>query len=143
MSQQTILLLVIIGLLAGMLSGLVGIGGGIIIVPFLVYFLGFSQKDAQGTSLFILLLPVGLLAVRNYYVDGHVNIKYGLIVAVTFVVGAYLGSKLVARWNDDVVKKFFAIVMMLVAIKMLFLDKHSNKNEVPKQTTATTTLLKD
>ena len=141
--MQTILLLVIIGLLAGMLSGLVGIGGGIIIVPFLVYFLGFSQKDAQGTSLFIILLPVGLLAVRNYYVDGHVNIKYGLIVAATFVVGAYLGSKLVARWNDDVVKKFFAIVMMLVAIKMLFLDKHNNKNEEPKQTRATTTLLKD
>ncbi len=141
--MQTILLLVIIGLLAGMLSGLVGIGGGIIIVPFLVYFLGFSQKDAQGTSLFIILLPVGLLAVRNYYVDGHVNIKYGLIVAATFVVGAYLGSKLVARWNDDVVKKFFAIVMMLVAIKMLFLDKHSNKDKELKQSSATTTLLKD
>lgn len=143
MSQQTILLLVIIGLLAGMLSGLVGIGGGIIIVPFLVYFLGFSQKDAQGTSLFILLLPVGLLAVRNYYVEGHVNIKIGLIVALTFVVGAYLGSKLLSRLNDDVVKKIFAIVMMLVAIKMLFLDKHSNKSKEPKQTTATTTLLKD
>ncbi len=141
--MQTILLLVIIGLLAGMLSGLVGIGGGIIIVPFLVYFLSFSQKDAQGTSLFIILLPVGLLAVRNYYVDGHVNIKYGLIVAATFVVGAYLGSKLVARWNDDVVKKFFAIVMMLVAIKMLFLDKHSNKRKELKQSSATTTLLKD
>ena len=141
--MQTILLLVIIGLLAGMLSGLVGIGGGIIIVPFLVYFLGFSQKDAQGTSLFIILLPVGLLAVRNYYVDGHVNIKYGLIVAATFVVGAYLGSKLVARWNDDVAKKFFAIVMMLVAIKMLFLDKHSNKDKELKQSSATTTLLKD
>jgi uncharacterized membrane protein YfcA len=78
MSLQTILLLVIIGLLAGILSGLVGIGGGIIIVPFLVFFVGFSQKEAQGTSLFILLLPVGIFAVRNYYLEGHVNIRMGL-----------------------------------------------------------------
>ena len=141
--MQTILLLVIIGLLAGMLSGLVGIGGGIIIVPFLVYFLGFSQKDAQGTSLFILLLPVGIFAVRNYYLEGHVNIRMGLIVAVTFIMGAYLGSKLVSRWNDDLVKKTFAIVMMLVAIKMLFLDKHRGQDKEAKDPVVASSLLKD
>ena len=141
MSMQTILILIIIGLLAGMLSGLVGIGGGIIIVPFLVYFLGFSQKEAQGTSLFILLLPVGIFAVRNYYIEGHVNIRIGLMVAVTFVVGAYFGSKLVNRWNDEVVKKFFAIVMMLVAIKMLFLDKNTRQHTDLKDSTAVTSPL--
>ena len=82
MSLQTTIILISIGLLAGILSGFVGIGGGVIIVPALVYFLGFSQHLAQGTSLFILLLPVGILAVSNYYKSGFINWKFGLIVAV-------------------------------------------------------------
>ena len=77
MSVQTIILLVIVGLLAGILSGLVGLGGGVIIVPALVFLLGFSQHQATGTSLGILLLPAGIFAVMNYYKKGYIDIKVG------------------------------------------------------------------
>lgn len=123
MSITTILLLVIVGLAAGFLSGLIGIGGGVIIVPAMVLFLGFTQKEAQGTSLGILLLPVGILAVMQYYKQGYINVNYVLIVALSFVVGGFLGSKLALGLSDEKMKKIFAIIMMLIAIKMLFFDQ--------------------
>lgn len=128
MTATTIVLLILIGLLAGFLSGLVGIGGGVLIVPALVLFLGFSQKLAQGTSLGILLLPVGLLAVIQYYKQGYVNVNYVAIISVTFVVGSILGSKLALSLSEDKMKKLFAVILMLIAIKMLFFD-----NSKPKQ----------
>ena len=124
MSAQTILLLIFVGLAAGMLSGLVGVGGGIIIVPALVLFLGFTQKEAQGTSLGILLLPIGILAVMQYYKEGYVNVHYVLTIAIAFLVGSYFGSKLAISLSDEKVKKIFAISLMLIAIKMLFFDRH-------------------
>ncbi|KAF0241934.1 MAG: hypothetical protein FD136_1114 [Chitinophagaceae bacterium] len=123
MSITTIVLLIIVGLAAGFLSGLIGIGGGVIIVPALVLFLGFTQKAAQGTSLGILLLPVGVLAVLQYYKQGYINVNYVLIVALAFVVGGFLGSKLALGLSDEKMKKIFAIIMMLIAIKMLFFDR--------------------
>ena len=123
MSFTTIIVLVVIGLIAGFLSGLIGIGGGVIIVPALVLFLGFSQKEAQGTSLGILLLPVGILAVIQYYKQGYLNVNYVLIVATAFVAGGFLGSKLALGLSDEKMKKIFAIIMMLIAIKMLFFDR--------------------
>lgn len=135
MSVQTILLLILVGLAAGMLSGLVGIGGGIIIVPALVMFLGFTQKEAQGTSLGILLLPIGILAVIQYYKEGYINVHYVLTVAIAFLAGSYFGSKLAITLSDEKVKKIFAITLMLIAIKMLFFDKHKTNAE-PKKTTA-------
>lgn len=123
MTIQTVLVLILIGLAAGALSGLVGVGGGIIIVPALVYFLQFSQKDAQGTSLGILLLPVGILAVMQYYKQGHVDTRVVMVVSVAFVVGSLFGSKLALNLPDEKVKKIFAICMIIIALKMLFLDK--------------------
>jgi uncharacterized membrane protein YfcA len=125
MSVVTIIILIIIGIAAGMLSGLVGVGGGIIIVPALVYFLAFSQKQAQGTSLAILLLPIGILAVLNYYKDPQVNLDLKVVALITlgFVAGSYFGSKLALSLPDATVKKIFAIFMLLIAIKMLFIDK--------------------
>jgi uncharacterized membrane protein YfcA len=123
MNTATIILLIVIGLAAGFLSGLVGIGGGIIIVPALVLLAGFSQKMAQGTSLGILLLPVGILAVMQYYKQGYVDIKYVAIVAAAFVVGGLLGSKLALSISDEKMKKIFAILMLVIAVKMLFFDK--------------------
>jgi uncharacterized protein len=123
MSAQTIIILILVGIAAGMLSGLVGVGGGIIIVPALVYFLGFSQKDAQGTSLGILLLPIGILAVMNYYKEGHINLKYIATVAIGFILGGFFGSKISLALPDEKVKRIFAIILMLVAIKMLFFDR--------------------
>lgn len=124
MSIQTIVLLAIIGLAAGVLSGMIGIGGGIIIVPALVFILGFSQQQAQGTSLGLLLLPVGILAVMNYYKQGYIDIKVVGIMSVTFVLGGWLGSKLSLSIPQETVKKIFAVLLIVVAAKMLFFEKH-------------------
>lgn len=123
MDLTTLILLLIVGLSAGFLSGLIGIGGGIIIVPALILFLGFSQKLAQGTSLGILLLPVGILAVLQYYKQGYLNVNYVLIIASAFVLGSFLGSKVALSVSDEKMKKVFAIVLLLIAAKMLFFDK--------------------
>jgi hypothetical protein len=127
MTFTTILILIIIGVVAGMLSGLIGIGGGIVIVPALVFFLGFSQLKAQGTSLGILLLPVGLLAVTQYYKQGHIDVKVVLIVSASFLVGGLLGSKLALSVSETTVKKFFAMMLIFIAFKMLFIDKEKPK----------------
>ncbi len=137
MSTATLVMLILVGLAAGFLSGLIGIGGGVIIVPALVFFLGFTQKQAQGTSLGILLLPVGILAVIQYYKQGYLNINYVLIVSVAFVAGGFLGSKLALSLSDEKVKKIFAVIMMLIAIKMLFFDNQKPKQLKEPVTTAT------
>ncbi|GMU85243.1 MAG: hypothetical protein AMXMBFR48_04850 [Ignavibacteriales bacterium] len=109
-----------VGLLAGIASGLLGIGGGILIIPGLVFFLGFSQKLAQGTSLALLLLPIGVLAVMNYYKAGNVDVKAALIMVVTFVIGSYFSSKLVADLPELTVKRIFAVFLVLYAMKLFF-----------------------
>lgn len=119
MDTQTILILTAIGAAAGILSGFVGIGGGVIIVPALMYVMSMNQIEAQGTSLFVLLLPVGILAVRNYWVTGHIQWKFGLIIALAFVVGGYLGSKLALRVNPNIVKLVFGVLMAYVSIRMI------------------------
>lgn len=129
MSIQTILILVLVGLAAGMLGGLVGIGGGLIIVPALVFFLGFSQKSAQGTSLGLLLLPVGILGVLQYYKQGHVDFKTVAFIAIGFLVGSYFGSKIALSLPQETVKKIFAILLIVVAAKILFFDKPSKSVE--------------
>ena len=131
MDIQTILILLLIGVGAGMLSGFVGVGGGIIIVPALVFFLGFSQKLAQGTSLGILLLPVGILAVFQYYKQGYIDFRVVGIVSVSFLLGGYLGSKIALTLSQETIKKVFAIVLILVAMKMLFLDKAKKEGNAP------------
>lgn len=119
MSIQTILILGIIGIAAGLLSGLVGIGGGVVIVPALVFILGLSQHQAQGTSLFILSLPVLVLAVYNYWHSGNVNWRYGLLIATTFIIGAFLGSKLSLKLPVAWVKLIFGIFMAYVSIQLI------------------------
>jgi uncharacterized membrane protein YfcA len=128
MDVQTLIILIVIGVLAGMLGGMVGVGGGIIIVPALVFFLGFSQKMAQGTSLGILLLPVGLLGVMQYYKQGYVDLKIVLIISAGFFVGSLLGSKLALSISQETMKKIFAIILILVAVKMLFFEKPVSTN---------------
>jgi uncharacterized membrane protein YfcA len=123
MTLQTVLILIIIGLAAGMLGGMVGVGGGIIIVPALVYLLAFSQHEAQGTSLGLIVLPVGILGVINYYKEGYVDFRVVGILAIGFIAGSYFGSKFSLSLSQDIVKKIFAVLMIVVAIKMLFFDK--------------------
>ncbi len=122
MTLQIIVSLILIGILAGVLSGLVGVGGGIIMVPLLVMFFGFNQHQAQGTSLAVLAVPVTAVAVFNYYKEGQINIKYAAIIAAFFVVGSIFGSKLALTLDQKMLKKIFAVVLLVIAGKML-MDK--------------------
>lgn len=117
--MTTIVILLCVGLMAGLLSGMVGVGGGIIIVPALVYFLSMSQHEAQGTSLSVLLLPVGIFAVYNYYKAGYVDVKATLIIASTFLIGGYFGSKISIAIDQNMVKRVFGVILLLVAFKMI------------------------
>ncbi len=119
MTPQTIFMLVSIGLFAGLLSGFVGVGGGIIIVPALVFFLGLTQHQAQGTSLFVLMLPVVSFAVLNYWKSGNVKWEYGLVIAMTFIVGAFLGSKLSLKISPGLVQLLFGILMAYISFRMI------------------------
>ncbi len=131
-----LIILIIIGLLSGGLSGLIGIGGGVIIVPALVYFLAFSQKEAQGTSLGILLLPAGILGVIQYYKDGAIDLRVVFVVSIAFIIGNYFGSKVALSLPDKTLKKLFAVVLLVLGIKMFFFD--SAKKTTPANSPKTT-----
>ncbi|MGZ3885054.1 MAG: sulfite exporter TauE/SafE family protein [Bacteroidia bacterium] len=118
--MNSVIILLVLGLAAGFLSGLVGIGGGIIMVPVLIYFLSFTQHQAQGTTLFMFLLPTGILAVMNYYKAGYVDIKAACIVAITFVIGGYFGSKLAISLDQKTIKQVFGVLIIILGIKMVF-----------------------
>jgi uncharacterized protein len=109
-----------IGLLAGVLGGMFGIGGGVLIVPACVYILGMSQAKAQGTSLVALLAPVGLLGVMNYAKAGSVDWRAGILIAAAFVGGAYFGSNISLSLDEALVRKLFAGLLVLIAIQMFF-----------------------
>jgi len=120
-SKMTIIVaLLIVGFLAGALSGMVGIGGGIILVPAFVYFLNMSQQQAQGTTLAMFLMPIGILGVYNYYQKGYVDVKIALLVAITFVLGSYFGSKIAISVDQAAIRKIFGVTILLVALKMIF-----------------------
>ena len=129
MSVNHIILLLIIGILAGALSGMFGIGGAIFIVPALMYFLDFNQLRAQGTTLFIFLLPVGFLGAINYYKAGNLDIKTALIICSTFVFGSYFGSKFIMQFKEqqDIIKKIFGFIILLISLKMIFEKSDKNK----------------
>lgn len=127
METQELITVVLIGLGAGILSGLVGIGGGIVMVPAMVFFLSYTQHQAQGTSLAVLTLPVVLLAAINYYLDGKksgapIDLRVVAILSVGFVIGAYAGSKWALRIDKDLLKKLFGILLLYTSIKMLAID---------------------
>ena len=120
MDITTCIILIVIGLLAGILSGLVGVGGGIVMIPLLIIFLGLTQHQAQGTALFAMLPPIGVLAAMNYYKEGFVKWEYAAVMALTFVVGGYFGSKLSISLPDQTVRKVFGVIMLIGAIKLIF-----------------------
>lgn len=119
MTTSMLLILIGIGILTGVMAGMLGIGGAIIMIPALVFFMGFSQQTAQGTSLAVMLPPIGIIAAYNYYKAGQVNIKFAIILAVFFLVGSYFGSKLALNLPQTLLKKIFGILLLLVAAKML------------------------
>lgn len=121
MSLTTFLFLVIIGLCAGLLSGFVGIGGGLIIIPLLVFLIGFGQHAAQGTSLAVMLPPIGILAVWNYHKEGFVNWKYALIISLAFIIGGYFSSKWAVNIDEKTLKKAFGLMLLLGGFKLIFI----------------------
>jgi len=119
MSTSMLLILIVIGIITGVMAGMLGIGGAIIMIPALVFFMGISQQTAQGTSLAVMLPPIGIIAAYNYYKEGQVNIKFAIILALFFLIGSYFGSKLALNLSQPVLKKIFGILLLLVAAKML------------------------
>ena len=114
----TALIALALGLTAGVLSGVFGIGGGVVVVPGLVLLLGYGQKTATGTSLLALLLPVGALALVSYAREGHVNVRVGLLVAVGIFVGALAGARLALGQSEAVLRRLFAVVLVALAVRL-------------------------
>ncbi|HYE26058.1 MAG TPA: sulfite exporter TauE/SafE family protein [Clostridia bacterium] len=111
-----------IGIAAGILAGMIGVGGGIIIVPALVYFFGMDQHTAQGTSLGVLLPPTGLLAFMQYYKAGHVDLRIAILIVIGLLVGGYFGGGWAQQVPQATLRKGFAVVLALTAAKMWFQD---------------------
>lgn len=127
MPVQEIIIILIIGLMAGVLSGLVGVGGGIILVPALVYFLHYTQHQAQGTSLGVLTFPVVILAFLTYYQEckrmgAPLDFRVIAVLAAGFVIGGYFGGHLAVRIDRDVLKKIFAVILFYTGFKLLEWD---------------------
>jgi len=120
MSVTTLLILLLVGVVTGFMAGMLGIGGALIMVPALIYILGFSQHMAQGTSLAVMLPPIGIIAAYNYWKAGQVDIKVAIILIITFLLGSYFGSKLATTLPQATLRKIFAILLLLVATRMLF-----------------------
>lgn len=118
--MTNILLYVLLGLTAGVLSGLIGIGGGVIIVPALIIFFGLSQHQAQGTTLALLIPPVGILAAWTYYKQGYVNLEIAGFMCIGFLVGSFLGAKMATTLSNIVLERIFGVALLLIAFKMLF-----------------------
>ncbi|WP_337867023.1 sulfite exporter TauE/SafE family protein [Ignavibacterium sp.] len=118
--MQYIIILILTGLIAGVMSGFLGIGGGIIVIPALVYLLDFSQKQAQGTSLAMLLPPIGLLAAYNYYKAGLVEVKAAIILIIAFIVGSYFSSLIAVNLPENILKKVFGVLLLFYAFKLFF-----------------------
>ncbi len=110
----------LIGLAAGVASGLLGIGGAVIIIPALTLFMGFSEHTAQGTTLLLMIPPIGLLAAIEYWKAGNVNLKAAIVIALLFFVGAFIGGKLSLRIDETVLRKVFAVFLVAVAARMFF-----------------------
>jgi|SRR6267378_4178070 len=120
LKMDTVIIILIIGIVAGIFSGFIGIGGGLVVVPCLVFFLGMSQHNSQGTSLAMMLPPIGVMAVYNYYKAGAVDFKVAAILCVSFVAGSFFGSKIALSLSPEQVKKAFGIFIILLGLKMVF-----------------------
>jgi uncharacterized membrane protein YfcA len=114
------LLFILIGLFAGTVSGLLGIGGATIIIPALIYFFGFSQHEAQGTTLLLMVPPIGILAAWTYYKNGYANIPVAIFICLGFIIGAFFGAKFAVSIPEKLLRKLFALFLLIISIHMLF-----------------------
>jgi len=118
--MTTILLYLLLGFVAGALSGLIGIGGGVIIVPALVFLFGLSQHQAQGTTLALLIPPIGILAAWMYYQQGYVDVKIAALICLGFFFGSFLGAKVATGLSNIMLERIFGVALLLIALKMIF-----------------------
>ena len=114
------ILYIFLGLSAGILSGLIGIGGGVMIVPSLIFLFGFSQQEAQGTTLGLLVPPIGILAAWTYYQQGYVNLKVAALICVGFVLGGLLGAKIAVILPGKLLERIFGVALLAISLKMIF-----------------------
>ncbi|MGP1386016.1 MAG: TSUP family transporter [Thainema sp.] len=117
--MTSIVLFILLGAFAGVISGLIGIGGGVIIVPALVFFFGLSQHQAQGTTLALLVPPIGLLGAWTYYQQGYVDIKVAAYICLGFLFGSLLGAKFAIGIPNEILEKVFGGAMLMIALKMI------------------------
>lgn len=117
--MTNIFLYIFLGLIAGTLSGLIGIGGGIIIIPALVFIFGLSQHAAQGTTLALMVPPVGILAAWTYYKHGHVDLQIAAYICIGFFIGGLIGAKIATNLPSTILEKVFGVCLLLISIKMI------------------------
>lgn len=120
LSMTEVVQYILLGLVGGTLAGILGIGGAVLIVPALVYLFGFEQKMAQGTTLAMLIPPIGLLAAWQYYQQDNVNLKAAGILCIGMFIGGFFGGYIANHVSSDMLKKTFGIAMMLISLKMIF-----------------------
>jgi uncharacterized membrane protein YfcA len=118
--MANILLFIVLGITAGVLSGLIGIGGGVIIVPALVFIFGFSQHQAQGTTLALLVPPIGILAAWTYYRQGYVDLNAALFICIGFIAGSLIGAKVATYISNIMLERIFGIALLVISLKMFF-----------------------
>lgn len=111
---------VLLGLAAGIASGFLGIGGGAILIPVLVYMFGLTQHQAQGTTLAIMIPPIGLLAAMKYYMEGNIKLSIAAFVCLGFFIGGFIGAQFVHNISEALLKKIFGVFLLLIAAKMIF-----------------------
>jgi uncharacterized membrane protein YfcA len=115
-----VLILLVVGLVAGVLSGMFGIGGGVIIVPALIFILKMKQMEATATSLAALIPPVGLLGAYEYYRNGNIHVGSALLVAAGLFAGAYFGAKITLNLPADIIRRMYGVFLLAISVKMLF-----------------------
>lgn len=118
--MTNIIFYLLLGVVAGVLSGLIGIGGGIFIIPALVFLFGLSQHQAQGTTLALMVPPIGLLAAWTYYKHGYVDLKIAAFICIGFFLGGLIGAKIAVVLTSRVLEKFFGVALFLISLKLIF-----------------------
>ena len=119
MTTSDIGILLITGLAEGLVSGTLGVGGAIVMIPMLTFFMGMSQQQAQGTSLVVMSFPVFALAAFNYYRHGYANVKFALFVVVAFIIGSYIGSSISVYLPEKMLKKVFGFFLLFIGARMI------------------------
>ena len=117
--MPNIVLYILLGLVAGAFSGVVGLGGGVVIVPALVFLFGMTQHQAQGTTLALLVPPIGILAALEYYKRGYVDLRIAAFICLGFVLGGLIGAKIATGLPNDVLRKIFGGALLLIGAKMI------------------------